>query len=88
MEVLGRFQTFHSFVYRTDILYIIKKYVDLVRIKYLRVFPMPIILSLLLNEVTNKRLKTDSNDHLHPSLHVLGNHCFDYLCILNVDGGY
>lgn len=35
---LGRFQTFHSFVYRTDILYIIKKYVDLVRIKYLRVF--------------------------------------------------
>lgn len=32
------FQTFHSFVYRTDILYIIKKYVDLVRIKYLRVF--------------------------------------------------
>ena len=86
---LGRFQTFHSFVYRTDILYIIKKYVDLVRIKYLRVFPMPIILSLLLNEVTNKRLKNGIQTIIYIP------HFMSWVIIvsityvfLNVDGGY
>lgn len=85
---MGRFQTFHSFVYRTDILYIIKKYVDLVRIKYLRVFSDANHLSLLLNEVTNKRLKNGIQTIIYIP------HFMSWVIIvsityvfLNVDGG-